>query len=117
MWLIKLEEKCNKEPDKLHILFFNNIPKLSSDVLNEILDIILYKKVNGEWELPNNVRIIASGEKSRLFLRQDILLDELLNSFAHVETNKPNVVLDLKTNLFKQSKLVYEEEIKNFLEK
>lgn len=110
MWLIKLEEKCNKEPDKLHILFFNNIPKLSSDVLNEILDIILYKKVNGEWELPNNVRIIAGGEKSRLFLRQDILLDELLNSFAHVETNKPNVVLDLKTNLFKQSKLVYEEE-------
>lgn len=60
-WLVRLEELCEKEPDKLHLVFFDEIthapPSLQSGVFNIVLD----GEVNGIWKLPQNARAILAG--------------------------------------------------------
>ena len=83
-WLKKLEEKCESEPDKLHILFFDEITNALPSIQGIAFNIILDKEVNGIWKLPDNARIVAAGNDMKDSLAANKLAEPLFNRFAHV---------------------------------
>ncbi len=83
-WLINVEEKCAKEPDKLHIIFFDEITNALPSIQGIAFNIILDKEVNGKWKLPDNARIVAAGNEVDDSLSANRLAEPLFNRFAHV---------------------------------
>ena len=83
-WLKKLEGKCKKEPDKLHILFFDEITNALPSIQGSAFNIILEKEVDGKWHLPKNARIVAAGNEMSDSLAANQLAEPLFNRFAHV---------------------------------
>ena len=88
-WLKNVEEKCSKEPDKNHIVFFDEITNALPSIQGIAFNIILDKEVNGKWKLPENARIVAAGNEMADSLAANKLAEPLFNRFAHVyiETN------------------------------
>lgn len=83
-WYKKLKEKCDNEPDKIHILFLdelaNALPAIQSMAFNLILD----KEVDGKWKLPENARIVAAGNEVSDSISANELAEPLFNRLAHV---------------------------------
>ena len=86
-WLIKLEEKCEKEPDKIHILFFDELTNALHAIQGMAFNIILNKEVDGKWRLPENARIAAAGNDLNDSMAANTLVEPLFNRFAHVYIN------------------------------
>ena len=83
-WLLNVEEKCAKDPDKLHIIFFDEITNALPSIQGIAFNIILDKEVNGKWKLPDNARIVAAGNEVDDSLSANRLAEPLFNRFAHV---------------------------------
>lgn len=83
-WLKKLETICKKEPNKLHILFFDELTNALPSIQGIAFNIILDKEVNGIWKLPENARIVAAGNEMEESLSANELAEPLFNRFAHV---------------------------------
>lgn len=83
-WFKKVCDKCEKEPDKLHIVFFDEITNALPSIQGMAFNIILDKEVNGIWKLPKNARIIAAGNDLNDSLSANDLAEPLFNRFAHV---------------------------------
>ena len=83
-WLKKLEEKCEKEPDKLHILFFDELTNALPSIQGIAFNIVLDREVNGIWKLPDNARIVGAGNEMKDSLSANKLAEPLFNRFAHV---------------------------------
>ena len=83
-WLKKLEAKCEKEPDKIHIVFFDEITNALPSIQGIAYNIVLDKEVNGIWQLPENARIVAAGNEMSDSLAANQLAEPLFNRFAHV---------------------------------
>ena len=83
-WLTKLEEKCEKEPDKLHVVFFDEITNALPSIQGMAFNIVLDKEVNGKWKLPENARIVAAGNDMKDSLAANQLAEPLARRFAHV---------------------------------
>ena len=83
-WLKKLEDKCEKEPDKLHIVFFDEITNALPSIQGISFNIVLDREVNGIWKLPENARIVAAGNDIEDSLAANQLAEPLFNRFAHV---------------------------------
>lgn len=83
-WYKRLKEKCDAEPNKLHILFLdelaNALPAIQSMAFNLILD----KEVDGKWKLPENARIVAAGNEVSDSISANELAEPLFNRLAHV---------------------------------
>lgn len=86
-WLKKLESKCEAEPNKLHILFFDEITNALPSIQGSAFNIVLDREVNGIWKLPENVRIVAAGNEMSDSLAANKLAEPLFNRFAHVYIN------------------------------
>ena len=83
-WLKKLEERCEKEPDKYHIVFFDEITNALPSIQGIAFNIVLDREVNGIWQLPKNARIVAAGNDMKDSLAANQLAEPLFNRFAHV---------------------------------
>ena len=83
-WLKKLELKCQDEPDKLHILFFDELTNALPSIQGMAFNIVLDREVNGIWQLPENARIVAAGNEMDDSLAANELAEPLYNRFAHV---------------------------------
>ena len=83
-WLKKLQSKCEKEPDRLHILFFDEITNALPSIQGIAFNIVLDREVNGIWKLPENARIVAAGNDMKDSLAANQLAEPLFNRFAHV---------------------------------
>ena len=83
-WLIKLENKCENEKDRLHILLFDELSNALPTIQNFIFNIILNKEVNGKWKLPKNVRIIAAGNEMEESIVANEITKPLFSRFAHI---------------------------------
>ena len=83
-WLKKLEDKCESEPDKLHILFFDELTNALPSIQGIAFNIVLDREVNGIWKLPDNARIVAAGNEMKDSLSANKLAEPLFNRFAHV---------------------------------
>ncbi len=83
-WLKKLEVICEAEPNKLHIVFFDEITHPLPSIQGMAFNIVLDREVNGIWELPKNARIVAAGNEMKDSLSANQLAEPLFNRFAHV---------------------------------
>lgn len=83
-WLKKVEEKCEKEPDRNHIIFFDEITNALPSIQGIAFNIVLDREVNGIWKLPDNARIVAAGNDMNDSLAANQLAEPLFNRFAHV---------------------------------
>ena len=86
-WYIKLKEKCEKEPDKLHIVFFDELTNALPSIQGMAFNIILDKEVNGKWKLPENARVAAAGNDLEDSLAANTMAEPLFNRFNHVYIN------------------------------
>ena len=85
-WLEELEEKCRKDSDNIHILFFDEITLgEQDDIQKAAYEIILERTIrDGMWKLPPNVRIVAAGNsENESTVAQDLPVP-LFSRLAHV---------------------------------
>lgn len=83
-WYKRICEKCEKYPDKIHILFFDELSNAYPNIQGMAFNIILDHEVNGIWELPDNCRIVAAGNEMKESLAANELVEPLFGRFAHV---------------------------------
>lgn len=83
-WYNKICEKCDSEPDKIHILFFDELSNAYPSIQGMAFNIILDREVNGIWKLPDNCRIVAAGNEMKESLAANELVEPLFGRFAHV---------------------------------
>lgn len=84
-WLEELELICNKEPNKLHLLFLDEISNASSIMQAKAYGIVLDKKVAGRWKLPENARVVAAGNDIEDSLVANEIAEPLYDRFAHIK--------------------------------
>ena len=91
-WLEELEAKCQEEPDKIHILFLEELTNASQRMQSKAYGIALDKKVAGRWRIPENARVVAAGNELEDSLVANEMAEPLYDRFAHVniETNTEN---------------------------
>ena len=83
-WLVKLEKICEEEPDKNHVVFFDEISNALPSIQGSAFNIVLDGEVNGKWKLPKNARIVAAGNEVKDSLAANKIAEPLFNRFAHV---------------------------------
>lgn len=83
-WLVNLEERCEKEKDKIHIVFLDEITNALPSIQNMAFNLVLDREVNGKWKLPENARIVAAGNELTDSLSANELTEPLYNRFCHV---------------------------------
>jgi len=83
-WYTRLKEKCDREPDKIHILFFDEFTHALPSVQGKVNNVVLDREVNGIWKLPDNVRIVAAGNEVKDSLAANPMVETVFNRFAHV---------------------------------
>ena len=86
-WYSKVKEKCEAEPDKIHIIFFDELTNALPSIQGMAFNIVLDGEVNGKWKLPPNARIVAAGNDLNDSLAANNLAEPLFNRFAHVYIN------------------------------
>jgi hypothetical protein len=83
-WYKRIMEKCEKFPDRIHIVFLDEITNALHSIQGMAFNIVLNKEVNGIWKLPENVRIVAAGNDLEDSMAANTLVEPLFNRFAHV---------------------------------
>ena len=83
-WLEELEAKCQEEPDKIHILFLEELTNASQMMQSKAYGIALDKKVAGRWRIPENARVVAAGNELEDSLVANEMAEPLYDRFAHV---------------------------------
>lgn len=83
-WLEELEAKCQEEPDKIHILFLEELTNASQMMQSKAYGIALDKKVAGRWKIPENARVVAAGNELEDSLVANEMAEPLYDRFAHV---------------------------------
>ena len=87
VWFRKVKEKCEREPDKLHVVFFDEINNALPSIQGMAFNIVLDREVNGTWKLPDNARIVAAGNDMQDSLAAHQLAAPFFNRFANVYIN------------------------------
>ncbi len=83
-WYSRVLEKCEKEPNKIHIVFFDELTNALPSIQGMAFNIVLDGEVNGKWKLPSNARIVAAGNDLNDSLAANQMAEPLFNRFAHV---------------------------------
>ena len=86
-WYTKVVRKCEEEPDKIHIIFFDELTNALPSIQGMAFNIVLDGEVNGKWKLPDNARIVAAGNDLNDSLAANQMAEPLFNRFAHVYIN------------------------------
>ena len=86
-WYTKIVAKCNSEPDKIHLVFFDELTNALPSMQGMAFNIILDREINGKWKLPKNARIVAAGNDLEESLAANKMAEPLFNRFAHVYIN------------------------------
>ena len=83
-WYQRVLQKCEAEPDKIHIIFFDELTNALPSIQGMAFNIVLDGEVNGKWKLPPNARIVAAGNDLNDSLAANQMAEPLFNRFAHV---------------------------------
>lgn len=83
-WYQRLVDKCEKEPNKIHILFLDELTNASLNMQKYGYSIALDRKVNDFFELPKNCRVVAAGNEINDSKAASEIAEPLFNRFAHV---------------------------------
>ena len=83
-WLRSLLRKCEEEPDRIHILFLDELTNTLPSIQARVFNLVLEKKLEYFGKLPDNVRIVAAGNEMQDSLAANPLAEPLFGRFAHV---------------------------------
>ncbi|MBQ9016553.1 MAG: ATP-binding protein, partial [Firmicutes bacterium] len=83
-WYKKVKAKCEQEPDKFHVVFFDEINNALPSIQGMAFNIVLDREVNGLWKLPPNARVVAAGNDMQDSLAANQIAAPFFNRFAHV---------------------------------
>lgn len=89
-WYKSLCEKCLKEPNKLHILFLEELTNAKNDVQKVAFEVTLNKTLTNSGfrlKLPDNAVVIAAGNEVSDSRSANALSQPLFGRFAHVYIN------------------------------
>lgn len=94
-WYKELCEKCSKEPDKIHILFLDELTNAPGTIQKAAYEIILNKTLTNSGfrlKLPENARLIAAGNDVKDSIAATEMPEPLFDRFVHVwiQTNSKN---------------------------
>ncbi|MBP5684482.1 MAG: ATP-binding protein, partial [Bacilli bacterium] len=83
-WLTRIEELCNRDKDRLHVVFFDELSNAFPSIQGFIFNIMLSKEVNGLWRLPTNARVVAAGNETSDSLAANEISKPLFSRLAHI---------------------------------
>lgn len=83
-WYQNICRKCQEEPDRVHIVFFDEMTNALPSLQGKASTIISERKIESKWALPDNVRIVAAGNESEESLSANELSVQLFSRFAHI---------------------------------
>lgn len=83
IWFKKLQEKCEKEKDKFHVILFDEITSAPLNIQSAVFNMILNKEVNELWKLPKNARIVLATTDKEDSLVSNRLVKLFSDKFAH----------------------------------
>lgn len=86
-WYLNIKEKCEREPNKIHIIFFDELTHASYEFQNMLFNIVLDHNINGKWTLPLNARIVAAGNEKSESISANEMVEQLFSRCAHVYIN------------------------------
>ena len=86
-WYLNIKEKCEREPNKIHIIFFDELTHAPYEFQNMLFNIVLDHNINGKWNLPFNARIVAAGNEKSESISANEMVEQLFNRFCHVYIN------------------------------
>lgn len=111
-WYLKVKEKCEREPNKIHIIFFDELTNALPSIQGMAFNIVLDGEVDGKWKLPDNARIVAAGNDLNDSLAANQMAEPLFNRFAHVyiQTTVDSWLKWASTPKGKYERLDYKEE-------
>ncbi len=111
-WYSRVLEKCKAEPNKIHIIFFDELTNALPSIQGMAFNIVLDGEVNGKWKLPTNARIVAAGNDLNDSLAANQMAEPLFNRFAHVyiHTTVDSWLRWASTPKEKYERLDYQEE-------
>ena len=94
-WLVEFEKLCYASPDKLHILFLDELTNVEGEMQKCALDLALERKLQGIWKLPENARIVAAGNEVEDSSYAEEMPAPLFTRFVHcyVKTSKNDWLL------------------------
>ncbi len=116
-WYSKVKEKCEKEPNKIHIIFFDELTNALPSIQGMAFNIVLDGEVDGKWKIPSNARIVAAGNDLNDSLAANQMAEPLFNRFAHVyiQTTVDSWLKWASTPRDKYERVDYKEEKKENL--
>lgn len=83
-WLERITKKALAEPDRIHVLFFDELSNALPAIQGYIYNIVLDREVNGKWVLPDNVRIVAAGNDMEESIAANEIAQPLFSRFSHM---------------------------------
>lgn len=86
-WYKNLLKKCKEEPDKIHLLFLDELTNANKDVQKVAFEVTLNKTLTNSGfrlELPENCVVCAAGNESSESRSASPLSSPLFSRFAHV---------------------------------
>jgi len=83
-WYDRFCEKCKQEPNKTHILFFDEITNAMPAIQLMSYQIVLDRIVNDKWKLPENCAVVAAGNEVEDSIAAYDMPEPLHSRFAHV---------------------------------
>lgn len=83
-WYENIVSRAEKEKDKIHLVFFDELSNALPSIQGMAFNIILDREVNGKWKLPDNVRVVAAGNEMSDSVVANELSEPLYNRFGHV---------------------------------
>ena len=83
-WLQRITKRALEEPDKIHVLFFDELSNALPAIQGYIFNIVLDREVNGKWQLPKNVRVVAAGNDMEESIAANEIAQPLFSRFSHM---------------------------------
>lgn len=85
LWYQQIVEKCNKEPNKMHVLFIDELTNVKPPIQSLVYSIVLDRAgKDGLWPLPKNCAVVAAGNENADNLAAYPLTNALFRRFSHI---------------------------------
>ena len=84
-WLKRIEMQSEINPNKIFIICFDQILESDEVIKEKVLEIIKQRKVNGKWDLPENMGIVLSDEK--IVINAEGVDKEILDNCININVN------------------------------
>lgn len=117
-WYKSISEKCEKEPEYLHILFLEELLNAKNDLQKVAFEVTLNKTLTNSGfrlELPKNCVVVAAGNEASESKSANEMSEPLFGRFAHVyiNTNSEEWLKWALKRKKESKKLLYKEPIEH----